>query len=95
MKQHTCNSPDASDPPGLRGIDLAATRLLKRREVEQLLSISCSKIYNMMRAGKFPRPIHIGDGEPSKNSPVRWRLCDIEDWVQDRADASAGHDDPF
>ena len=53
--------------------------LLNRRQVEQRLSVFRSFIYDHMRDGRFPRPIRIGA------KAVRWRVEDINRYVQERA----------
>lgn len=55
--------------------------LLKRKEVEKMLGISCALIYQLMTIGEFPRPIKIA------NRCVRWRVEDINKWVKDKAAA--------
>ena len=53
-------------------------RLLRRRDVEALLSLSRSAIYARLKAGTFPRPINIGSGS------VRWLESEIVEWMQQR-----------
>ena len=36
-------------------------RLLSRPEVEQAIGLKCSQIYTLMRKGKFPEPIKVGE----------------------------------
>ena len=55
--------------------------LLKRKEVEKMLGISCALIYQLMTIGEFPQPIKIA------NRCVRWRVEDINKWVKDKAAA--------
>ena len=62
---------NASPAPGVE-------RLLKRREVEQMVGLSVAAIYARMDAGTFPRPVRIGTG---KNGAVAWRLSDIQKWI--------------
>jgi prophage regulatory protein len=54
------------------------TRLLKRPDVERMVCLSRSTIYQLVSEGRFPRPIKIGD------KAVAWRLSDIEDWIASR-----------
>ena len=56
-------------------------RLLKRKEVERLVSLSCSAIYRRMRAGQFPVAVALGGA-------VRWRSDEIEAWVESRERAT-------
>ena len=53
-------------------------RLLRRREVERLTSMSRSSIYRLMQEGEFPRPVRVGP------SAVRWKLSDISAWIESR-----------
>ena len=48
-------------------------RLLSRPEVEQAIGLKCSQIYTLMRKGKFPEPIKVGE------RAVRWRESEITD----------------
>lgn len=50
-------------------------RLMRRVEVEQMIGLSCSAIYEQMDNGKFPRPIRVG------KRAVRWRRSAIEGWI--------------
>ena len=53
-------------------------RLLRRREVEQMVSLSRASIYRLADSGDFPHPIRVGP------RAVRWRLRDIEQWMSER-----------
>ena len=53
-------------------------RLLRRREVEQMVGLSRTSIYRLMDSGDFPHPIRVGP------RAVRWRLRDIEQWMSER-----------
>ena len=53
-------------------------KLLRRREVEGITSMSRSSIYRLMQSGEFPRPVRVGP------SAVRWRERDITAWVESR-----------
>ena len=57
---------------------------IRRKALEAKLGISCSTIYAMMAAGKFPKPIKLG------RRAVGWRNKDIQDWVRSKMDA--GHE---
>ena len=50
-------------------------RLLRLREVGDLVRLSRSAVYRRMQAGEFPRPVRIGP------KAVRWRTEDIEAWL--------------
>jgi len=51
-------------------------RLLKTREVMEILGIGRSTIYRWMEAGAFPHPVKIG-----LRGDNRWRLSEIEGWI--------------
>ncbi len=53
-------------------------RLLRRRQVEEITSMSRSSIYRLMQDGEFPRPVKVGP------SAVRWRASDITAWLESR-----------
>lgn len=51
-------------------------RLIRRKEVESITSLSKSSIYSYINSGQFPRPLVLGRGA------VRWRLSDISNWME-------------
>ncbi len=53
-------------------------RLLRRRQVEEITSMSRSSIYRLMQDGEFPRPVKVGP------AAVRWRASDIMAWLESR-----------
>ena len=53
-------------------------RLLRRREVERITSMSRASIYRLMRSGSFPLPVKVG------STAVRWKESDIADWIESR-----------
>ena len=55
---------------------------IRRKALEAKLGPSCSTIYAMMAADKFPRPIKIG------RRAVGWRNTDIQAWVRSKVDAA-------
>jgi prophage regulatory protein len=55
---------------------------IRRKALEAKLGLSCSTIYAMMAADKFPRPIKIG------RRAVGWRNTDIQEWVLSKVDAA-------
>ena len=65
-------------------------KLLGRRDVEAKTSLRHSKIYAMVAAGTFPRPVKIGGAS-------RWRESEIEVWIAGllpgQADVSAAGSD--
>jgi len=61
--------------------------LLKADEVAHLLSISSRTLWRLVRAGEFPSPIYVGGS-------TRWRLTDIENWVDDGRPGGGRRDVP-
>lgn len=59
-------------------------RLLRRREVERMTSLSRSSIYARMSLGKFPRPIHLGE------QTVAWLEAEVLAWIDEQIVASRG-----
>ena len=57
-------------------------QLLTRTEVQQAVRLSCSAIYRLMRAGKFPLPIRIGE------NAVRWKTSEINNYLETRPRAT-------
>ena len=53
-------------------------RLLRRKEVEQMVGLSRASIYRLADLGVFPHPVRVGP------RAVRWRLGDIERWILER-----------
>ena len=53
-------------------------RLINRKQVEQITSLSRSSIYLLMSQDRFPKPIQIGDQR------VAWVAIEINEWVNDR-----------
>lgn len=59
--------------------------LLRRREVEQMLGLSRSTIYSLMRRGQFPSPVRLSA------RAVAWRRSDLDDWLAQRPLAMGEH----
>ncbi len=54
------------------------TRILRRPDVEAQTGLSRSGIYDLMKAGKFPRPVPLGE------KAVGWIEAEIEAWIEAR-----------
>ena len=52
----------------------SADFLLRRKEVERIVSLSSASIYRLIKIGKFPRPVALGTGS------VRWKQSDLVAW---------------
>ena len=53
-------------------------RLLRRKGVGQMVSLSRASIYRLADSGDFRHPIRVGP------RAVRWILRDIEQWISER-----------
>jgi prophage regulatory protein len=60
----------------------STTRLIKRPEVEALTGLRRSTIYDQIKQGKFPRPVHLGPRS------VAWSTDDVHDWISSRISES-------
>ncbi len=58
-------------------------RILRRREVEAKTGFRRAHIYNLMKAGKFPKAMRLGI------RAVGWDSVEIEQWIADRRDERA------
>ena len=61
--------------------------LLTRPEVLKLVTLHTSTLYSLMREGKFPKPVKLGEG---KNAGVRWYEDEVKEWIASRPRASIG-----
>ncbi len=52
--------------------------ILRRPDVEAKTGLSRSGIYDLMKAGKFPRPVPLGE------KAVGWIQSEIETWIEER-----------
>lgn len=53
-------------------------RFLRRKEVEKMVGLARSSIYDAIGRGEFPRPVRVGD------RAVRWKFADICEWMNSR-----------
>ena len=58
-------------------------QLLRRKQVEELTSLSRSSIYRLMDKGLFPKSKGILGG-----NIVIWVRKEIEDWIKDQIDTA-------
>lgn len=49
--------------------------LLSAEKLAELLGISIRTLWRLRASGKLPHPIRLGGS-------VRWRACDIGDWIE-------------
>lgn len=62
----------------------ADDRLIPDKEVARLLGASRSWPWKLARDGKFPKPIKLSE------RCTRWRLSDVQAWMQDPQGWTAG-----
>ncbi|WP_370211287.1 helix-turn-helix transcriptional regulator [Roseovarius sp.] len=60
-------------------------KILRCREVQEIIGLSRSTIYRMMARGEFPRSQKLGA------RAVGWRESAINQWVEQGADQNLGH----
>jgi prophage regulatory protein len=61
---------------------MQGVRLLRRRQVEELVGLRRSAIYALVAAGRFPAPIHL------TVRAVAWLENEVFEWVAGRVAAS-------
>ena len=65
-----------------------ADRLLTMNDVRELTRLGETKLREMIDAGKFPKARQVGP------RAVRWRLSDVEAWIESLPEATGVlHDD--
>ncbi len=57
-------------------------KLLRKKEVLEMVSITNSTMYRMIGSGQFPRPIRLDNA--NINSGVRWKLSEINTFIEQR-----------
>ena len=50
-------------------------RIIRIKEVKTITGLSRSTIYEMMKAGNFPKPIKLG------SHSVGWIESEVQDWI--------------
>lgn len=53
-------------------------KLIRRREVLELIGVSHSTQWRLEKAGQFPARVKLGTGS------VGWHLAEVEEWVRER-----------
>jgi len=52
-------------------------KLIRIRGVLERVPVSRSQLYNMIAAGRFPEPIHIGGGQSAF-----WPESEVDEWIR-------------
>lgn len=58
-----------------------AKRIIRKRELLQLLGLSDPTIYRMEKAGKFPQRLRLG------GNSCGWLQSEVDGWISERAAA--------
>lgn len=58
-------------------------KILRRNDVLEIIGLSRSTLYYLVRDGRFPAPISIGQ------RAIGWRLTDVNEWVASRPQVGA------
>ena len=56
--------------------------LMTVREVAECLGMTRAGIYKWIKEGRMPQPMRLGGSK----GVLRWRVCDIEQWLEDCKD---------
>lgn len=56
--------------------------LLRLPKVEEQSGYKRSRIYALMKEGKFPKPVHLAGG-----GAVAWRSSEIQQWIGEQTKA--------
>ena len=56
--------------------------LLRRKQVEEMTTLSRSTIYDLMKKGQFPKSIALAP------KTIVWRKIDIEKWIRNQFEAA-------
>lgn len=56
-------------------------RILRRPDVEQKTGFKRAHLYQLMKEGKFPKPIRLGV------RAVGWDSVEVDEWIADRLES--------
>jgi prophage regulatory protein len=59
-------------------MDFILDRVVRRKQLLELIGLSCATQWRMEKAGQFPARIKLGKGS------VGWHLTEVEAWLKDR-----------
>ena len=68
-------------------LDRGPDRIMRLREVCEIIGLSKASIYRLEKAGDFPRRIKLGNGTWA---PVGWQSSAVYDWIDRRIAACDG-----
>ena len=55
--------------------------LMTSAEVQAACTISRTTVYRLVKSGRFPRPVKVGE------RAIRWRTADVQGWLDTREPA--------
>lgn len=58
-------------------------QLVRLSEVSDVTTLSKASIYRLLKGGRFPTPVRIGERR------VAWKLSDVMSWVEQRTGVAA------
>ncbi|MFT8932162.1 MAG: AlpA family phage regulatory protein [Acetobacter syzygii] len=58
-------------------------QMLTRKEVQDMVRISCTTLYRWIEEGIFPSPVKY------TSRCVRWRQSDVQNWINQSAQVAA------
>ena len=59
-------------------MQINSDRVLRRKQLLELIGVSCATQWRMEKAGQFPARIKLGKGS------VGWHLGEVEEWLKGR-----------
>lgn len=57
-------------------------RILRTRDITEMLGVGRTTLWNWVRAGDFPTPLQLGP------RTVGWKATDIQQWIDERPNAA-------
>lgn len=59
-------------------MDTKLDRVVRRKQLLELIGLSCATQWRLEKAGQFPARIKLGKGS------VGWHLTEVEEWLKNR-----------
>lgn len=78
-KTHITQAQNAARAEAIRALPPDAHRILRRPEVEALVGMRKTALYQRIQAGEFPRPVPLGP------RAVGWLSHEVMGWIEARA----------
>jgi len=66
----------------MKSVNENASRILRRKQVEELTGLSRSTLYKFIKEGLFPQPISLG------SRAVGWIGSEVDQWISKRIEIS-------